>query len=53
MDSTLITTEEARVLTVKRAITAMHVTTPHGKENGRSVLDNSERTVTVVLPTAT
>ena len=29
-----------------------HVTSPHGKENGRSIPDDCERTATVVLPTA-
>ena len=29
-----------------------HVTSPNGKENGRSIPDDCERTVTVELPTA-
>ena len=29
-----------------------HVTSPHGKENGRSLPDDCERTATVALPTA-
>ena len=29
-----------------------HVTPPHGKENGRSIPDDCERTATVALPTA-
>ena len=29
-----------------------HVTSPHGKENGRSIPDDCEKTATVALPTA-
>ena len=41
-----------RTCTAKGAMFGKHVTAPHGKENGRSIPDDSERSATVALPTA-
>ena len=37
---------------VKDAIIVDHVTPPHGKENGRYIPDDCERSATVAPPTA-